>query len=634
MSDRNRSRILRPALFVLLFAWIVAVSASRCCAQAAAKKVVKTEADLPRFNYEVSGTATGLLKSDDATFNEFAAKVKTDVDSVLANYDIEDHAAMRELLGVRLNLQLLAGDNKDALETVAQLRALQDKPDAKLMTGLQAKAMIEAQDATGKTSGPEYQQAFEKAYAAEITPLPWAVVADSIKEGKSSAEIVTPALVLGSVQASLDPAVAKAHRLSNDLAWGLISARLLLKRELPLMPAVDAVLSKEVAANNVVKPEIWAAREVTLTEADKLTPVRVAIWDSGSDLSLFPGRVYTVPHPAADADPHDIAFDLKGFPSHGYLYPLTPEQQKEFPGTIDELKGFSDLQLSIDSPEATALKKKITHMPASEVGKFIEQIELFATYSHGTHVAGIAARGNPAIRLAVGRITFDWHNIPLPPTEEQSRREAKDFQAYVDWFKANHIRVVNMSWGGGPQDDEVALEKNGMGKDAADRKAIAAKLFAIEREGLYNAIKSAPEVLFICAAGNSNSNSTFLQDIPSSFQLPNLLAVGAVDQAGDEASFTSYGPTVKVDASGYQVQSVVPGGEKLRMSGTSMASPNTVNLAAKLLALDPKLTPEQTIHLIVAGATVSKDGRRHNIDEKRSVDLLKQMESSSASAVQ
>ncbi|HVZ82751.1 MAG TPA: S8 family serine peptidase, partial [Terracidiphilus sp.] len=181
-------------------------------------------------------------------------------------------------------------------------------------------------------------------------------------------------------------------------------------------------------------------------------------------------------------------------------------------------------------------------------------------------------------------------------------------------------------WGGGPQDDEVALEKNGMGKDAADRKAIAAKLFAIEREGLYNAIKSAPDILFICAAGNSDSDSTFIEDMPSSFKLPNLLAVGAVDQAGDEASFTSYGPTVLVDADGYQVESVIPGGAKLRMSGTSMASPNAVNLAAKLIALDPNLTPEETIHLMVEGTTPSADGRRHNLDPKRSVELLKEFE--------
>ena len=102
----------------------------------AQKKVVKTEDDLPRFNYPIAGTATALLQSDDATFNAFAAKVKTDVDSVLTDYDIQDHATMRGLLNVRLALQLLANDDKAALATLPQLRDLEDKPDAKLLSGL------------------------------------------------------------------------------------------------------------------------------------------------------------------------------------------------------------------------------------------------------------------------------------------------------------------------------------------------------------------------------------------------------------------------------------------------------------------------------------------------------------------
>jgi hypothetical protein len=597
-------------------------------AQAPAKKVVKTEADLPRFNYPLTTSATELLQSDDATFGAFAAKVRADVDSVFNDYDIQDHAALRDLVGVKLQLALFAGDDDAALKTIAQLRELQDKPDAKLLTGMQITAIIQAAKETGKNSGPEFETAYQKDYAAELQPLPWDVVGNRIKEAKSSAEIVTPALILGSIQANIEPAVAKSHQLSNDLAWGLIGARFTLNRVLPHKQSTVAVLTADVAAHNQQKTDIWAERDVTLTPADKLTPVNVAIWDSGSDLALFGDRVVTDPHPTPTTDPHDIAFDLKGFPDHGYLMPLTPEQQKEYPGMRDELKGFSDLQLSIDSPEATALKQKIASLAPGDVGAFIEQLEMFAQYSHGTHVAGIAAKGNPAIRLASGRLTFDYHNVPLPPSEELSRRAAEDSQLYVDWFKKNHIRVVNMSWGGGPQDDEAALEKNGMGKDAADRKAIAAKLFAIEREGLYNAIKNAPQILFICAAGNSDSNSTFIEDIPSSFKLPNLVAVGAVDQAGDEASFTSYGPTVLVDANGYQVESVIPGGAKLRMSGTSMASPNAVNLAAKLIALDPNLTPEQTIHLMVEGATTSADGRRHNLNPKRSVELLRQMQAS------
>jgi len=616
---RGMLRYLGPAV-------LAALLALPCAGQGAGKKVVRTEADLPRFNYPVPGTATQLLQSDDATFNAFAARVQADVDSVLNGYEIEDHAALRDLYGVKLSLDLLAGRNDDALAVIARLRELQDKPDARLLTGVQATAMIKAQQASGAQSGAAYEAAYRKAYAAALQPLPWPVVGNRLKELKSNAEIMTPALVVGRMQADVEPAVAKAHQLSNDLAWGLLDDRLYIRRVLPLKSITVAVLSAEVTAKNVQKPDIWVARDVTLTAADKLTPVRVAIWDSGSDLALFPGRDVTVDHPAPGADPHDIAFDLKGFPAHGYLYPLDAGQQQQYPGMHDELKGLSDLQLSVDSPEATALRQKLGAMSPAEVPAFVEQLEFFANFAHGTHVAGIAARGNPAIRLAVGRITFDWHNVPLAPSEELSRRAAQDDQAYVDWFRANHIRVVNMSWGGGPQDYEQALEKNGMGKDAAERKALAAKLFAIERDGLYNAIKSAPQILFVCAAGNADSDSSFNEMIPSSFKLPNLLTVGAVDQAGDEASFTSYGPTVLVDANGYQVESVIPGGATLRMSGTSMASPNATNLAAKLLALDPQLTPEQTIHLMVAGATPSADGRRHNLDPKRSVDLLKTFE--------
>jgi subtilisin family serine protease len=111
--------------------------------------------------------------------------------------------------------------------------------------------------------------------------------------------------------------------------------------------------------------------------------------------------------------------------------------------------------------------------------------------------------------------------------------------------------------------------------------------------------------------------------VPPSLREPNLLAVGAVNQAGDETSFTSHGEQVVVHASGYQVDSFVPGGTRLRLSGTSMAAPNVVNLAAKLIALDPTLTPAQTIDLIRRGATASDDGRRHLLDEQRSVALLK-----------
>jgi Subtilase family len=588
-----------------------------------AKTIVTSAADLPRFSYAVSGTASGLVTADDATFNAFAAKVRSDVENVLANDDIQDRGTLRGLLTEKADLQLMSRtEDAAAAQTIAQIRALEDKPDSKLLSGLLNDAVIAARAATSSSSGDDYNAAVQKFYAAAIAPLPWSIVGTTLKETKTSFDVVTPTLLAGQVAATLDPGVAKTHELSGDAAAQVIRFRYFARVLVPSKDQLAAALGTVIAQNNVQKPDIWAARDVALDASDKLTPVRIAVWDGGSDVSLFPHQLYTDPHPGP-YDPHGLAFDLLNFPTHGPLMPLTPEQRKNYPAEVAFLEGYSDLIQSIDSPAATRVKKQMGSMTQADVATFFSNIEVAGNYAHGTHVAGIALRGNPAARLVVARLTYDSKLIPTPPSEALEHRAAASEMTDADYFRTHHVRVVNMSWGGTPADAESVLEKNGIGKDANERKALAAKYFAIDRAGLYAAIKSAPGVLFVCAAGNSNGSADFSESIPAGFSLPNLLVVGAVDQAGDETSFTSYGKTVSVDADGYEVESVVPGGAHVRESGTSMASPEVANLAAKLIAIDPKLTPAQTIALIQRGATPSSDGRRHNIDPKASIALLR-----------
>jgi subtilisin family serine protease len=123
----------------------------------------------------------------------------------------------------------------------------------------------------------------------------------------------------------------------------------------------------------------------------------------------------------------------------------------------------------------------------------------------------------------------------------------------------------------------------------------------------------------VAAAGNANADSSFDETIPASLGLPNLVTVGAVDKAGDEAGFTSYGPTVVIHANGFEVESYIPGGTKMKMSGTSMASPNAANLAAKIVVLNPKLTPPEVIRIMRKTADQSADGRRNLINPKNAV---------------
>jgi subtilisin family serine protease len=60
---------------------------------------------------------------------------------------------------------------------------------------------------------------------------------------------------------------------------------------------------------------------------------------------------------------------------------------------------------------------------------------------------------------------------------------------------------------------------------------------------------------------------------------------GAVDQAGEQTSFTSFG-NCDVYSNGFEVERFVPGGDRMKLSGTSMAAPNVTNLAATLWALN------------------------------------------------
>jgi subtilisin family serine protease len=607
-------------LLILLLLLVTPVSYS----QSNPKKKVSSQADLPRFSYPVKGSASELVQADEATFDTFAGKVRADLDTVFRDYEIEDKSTMRTLLDAKLDLQYLTCEYRAALETVEAIRALEEKPAAKLTSGLYSRAVLQAAIDTKSTSGPAFEQALTKNYTEAINALPWDVVQDNIKQAYAGARIVTKSLLLGEVMTELDPSVRKSGALDNLEAWDLISTRVYLQWFLPLEHARGEILKQYIAAHNVIKPDIWTAREVTLSKDQKLTPVLVGIWDSGVDVSLFPDQLYTDPQPTTSGT-HGLAVDDQGNPSTTWLYPLTAEQQKVYPEVRNEIKGFLDLENSIDSTEAEAVQKKFGTLSPDQIHQLNEMEKVIGFYIHGTHCAGIAVRGNPAARLVVARFNDQLADLPFPPTSEWVRHLSAAFQQMSDYFRTRNVRVVNMSWSDDLQEFESWLSKTGGGADPAERKKRAAELYAMWRVAVESAIENSPNTLFVAAAGNSNSNAGFLAEVPASLHLPNLLTVGAVNQAGDETSFTSYGDTVVVDADGYNVESYVPGGAKLKLSGTSMATPNVVNLAAKLFALDPALTPAQAIELIKQGASTSEDGRRHLIDEKRSVALLQTM---------
>jgi len=588
---------------------------------AAKPKITKLD-DLPRHTYPVQGTVTDLVL-DDAKFNALADQVYANTEKDLNDYDIEDKTLLKGLKGTLLQIDLLQGRNDAARQLVEEIRNLEDKPALKLTTGLLVLTRLDVEDKTGSKNFTD--PTFVKAYQDELTKramaLPYRVVQDMFKEVKAGAEIRSRNLVLGSIQSELEPAVKKTGSLDDGLAGAVIGERATLEVAIPLGKPIAAAMTAVIDANKIVKPDIWNARQVVLTSKDKLTPVVIGVWDSGVDPKDYPHKMFV--DPTSTTDPNGIAFDLHSNRVHGDLYPLG-DDAKRVPQLRSLIKGELDAEASVDSPEAAALIAKMKSLPPDQVKPFEEDLDLFGNYIHGSHVAGIASKGNPAARLLVGRITFDYHLIPEKPTVAQANKDVLADQATVDYFKAHNVRVVNMSWGGSLADVEGALEENGVG-NADERKKEAREIFDIGRDGLLNALKSAPGILFITAAGNSDNDVNFDEVIPSSFVLPNMMTVGAVDQAGDETSFTSFGKNVSAYADGFEVDSPIPGGTSLKLSGTSMASPAVANLAAKLFSIDPSLTPKDVIDLIKQGLTPSKnDARILLIDPKKSVELLKE----------
>ncbi|NIM19141.1 MAG: S8 family serine peptidase [Candidatus Latescibacteria bacterium] len=588
---------------------------------------------LPRRAYKVTGKVADLVKSEKA-FEEFATKLRADIEADLAKYELEDKTTLRRWHATLVYLDMLDGRYDSALEGIERMRELQDKPAKKLTSGLLGVPTTRAlKAAAGDPGNPIYKEVFRGELSARVKDLPWDIVQDEIEQLKGVLEMFGENLIMGVVATQIEPVVETTGELSADLALQVVNLRGMIAFTMPVRDVIIEELQRKIDEHRVAKTDIWAERSVALTGDEGGEPVLIAIWDTGVDCDVFKDIVYTNPKEKMDGkdndgngfvdDVHGVAYDMYGNKSPEILYPLGDAQDRA-QEILDQMKGFFDLQAAIDSPEASALKKKFSAMPPEDVKTFLEDFMRGALYVHGTHVGGIAIDGNPYARLIVGRMEEDYHTIPRPPTMELAKKMAKSFKETVSYFKKHGVRAVNMSWGIGLKEVETQLEKNGIGETAEERAKIAREIFDVMREGLYSAIESTPDILFVVAAGNFNEDVAFNEDCPASFDLPNLLAVGAVDQTGRETGFTSFGDRVSVYSNGFEVESYVPGGARMAFSGTSMSSPNAINLAAKLIALDPSLSPPGVIALIEKGATISEGSKLLKlIHPKQSVSLLK-----------
>lgn len=574
------------------------------------KPIITRKDDLPRHSYQLDLKVTDLyLPQNRAALLGLAKAVEADILADLASLDIQDDKTVQEYYGVLGSVALLENRWQDYLELLYKQRALETKEANRLTMGLYSEALARA-----KLSAGDLHKELKQNMEQSLQDLDYALVQDNIKSARGRTEILSEALVLGNLESSYQPVIDRTSgEISYDIASTLVAVSFTLDHYLRDAPAINEVYSAYIAANDVSKEDIWEARKYDIAADATATPVVVAVWDSGVDTSIgaFVPLLWRnsreIPANGKDDDGngfvddiHGVAYDLDANKQSSLLYPIGAFDEDEM-FMQAQVKGMGDIKSGVDSAEANALRKRLAALEQGEAQDFFESLRIYANYSHGTHVTGIAVEGNPFIRVLVARMTYGHTMVPEEPTIARAKADAKMIRETVDYFRANGVRAVNMSWGGSLRSIEEALEAHNAGGSPQERKELAREIYSIGDTALREAIRNAGDILFITSAGNADNDVAFDEFYPSSYDYPNILSVGAVDMAGDETSFTSLGK-VDIYANGFEVESYVPGGNRIRFSGTSMSSPQVLNLAAKLLALDPSLSTAQLRRLILDGS--------------------------------
>ncbi|MEX0797835.1 MAG: S8 family peptidase [Bacteriovoracaceae bacterium] len=184
-------------------------------------------------------------------------------------------------------------------------------------------------------------------------------------------------------------------------------------------------------------------------------------------------------------------------------------------------------------------------------------------HGHGTHCAGVIGASHDTFGIAGVMDNAQILSIKFL-TDSGGGTLSAAIQA-IDYAIQRGVDIMSNSWGGGGY-----------------------------TQALYDVIEEANKagITFVAAAGNSRSDNDAKPAYPASYELDNVISVGALDGKGKKASFSNYGKkSVHVFAPGVDILSTVTDNKHKKMSGTSMAAPHVSGIVGLLLSVEPNKTP-------------------------------------------
>ncbi|HSD45217.1 MAG TPA: S8 family peptidase [Pyrinomonadaceae bacterium] len=210
-------------------------------------------------------------------------------------------------------------------------------------------------------------------------------------------------------------------------------------------------------------------------------------------------------------------------------------------GTIDDEDGFNAIDNAAD--------------PMDENG-------------HGTHCAGIigAEGGND---IGITGVNWKVRIMPLKFMNAGGYGTTKDaveaINYVIDRKKAGvNVRIISASWGSTQR--SRALED-------------------VIRKAYEN------DILFVAASGNASTNNDRSPHFPSSYNVPNVISVAALDRNDQLAKFSNFGvKSVAIAAPGVDILSTWLGNQYEEKSGTSMATPVVSGVAALVVSKNPRIS--------------------------------------------
>jgi len=211
-----------------------------------------------------------------------------------------------------------------------------------------------------------------------------------------------------------------------------------------------------------------------------------------------------------------------------------------------------DTGIDYDHPDLKDVVKGGVDFTGSEYGYRDAQ-------GHGTHMAGIIA----ASRNGFGSVGVAYE-AELYAVKVLRDSDGWGYYSWwirgIEWAVENHMQVISMSLGG-----------------TTDSQALRRAVDLAYSKGL----------LIVAAAGNAAEGSDAVL-YPARYD--SVIAVGAVDSAGQPAGFSRRGPELELVAPGVGIYTTELGGSHVYSSGTSAATPFVAGAAALVWAANGNLT--------------------------------------------